>query len=95
VCGPFSASRDILRFIIAITFSFVSHGPSWFPVLSQLIPLHTLSRFNTEMRFVNDLHTTSTQLQKGLLVSDILTPILYAFLLTPISPLLLPSCSHC
>lgn len=91
----FLANRDILRFITAIIFSFVSHGPSRFPLLSQLNPLRTISRYNTEMRFVTNLHTTSTRLQKGLFVSDILTLILYAFLLTPISLLLLPSCSHC
>ena len=95
MCGPFSASRDILRFITAIIFSFVSHGPSWFPILSQLSPLYTLSRYNTGMDFVTNLRITSTRLQKGLFVSDILTLILFAFLLTPISLLHLPSCSQC
>jgi hypothetical protein len=72
-------------------FSFVSHGPSWFPILSQLNPLHTLSRYNTEIRFVTNLRTTSTWLQNGLFVPGVLTLILYAFLQTPVSLLLLPS----
>lgn len=95
VCELFSASRDILSFITPTIFSFVSQGPSWFPILSQLNPFHTLSRYNTEMRFVTNLHTISPRLRKGLFVSHILTLVLYAVPLTPISVLLLPSWSRC